>query len=107
MPKLHSHTTTISGFLKANPGPYSHYVLLDHQDWLAANNKPALEEEWRLILKNSRPGTRILLRSAAQQVGFFPDFVKEAVTFEREATRHTHQIDRVGTYASVYLAIVQ
>jgi len=107
LPKLHSHTTTISGFLKANPGAYSHYVLLDHQDWLSANNKPALEEEWRLILKNSRPGTRILLRSAAQQVDFFPGFVQEAVTFEQETTRHTHQLDRVGTYASVYLAIVQ
>lgn len=105
--KLHTHTTTISAFLQANPGPYSHYVLLDHQDWLAANDHAALEEEWRLILENSRPGTRILLRSAAQKVDFFPDFVQAAVTFEQETIAKTHQLDRVGTYASVYLAIVQ
>jgi len=105
--RIHLHTHTISGFLKDNPGAYSHFVLLDHQDWLAENNRPALEEEWRLILANSRPGTRILLRSAAEKVDFFPDFVRDTVAFEQEKTRQTHREDRVGTYASVYLGIVQ
>lgn len=104
---IKTHTTSISDFLKANPGKYSHYILLDHQDWLAANDIPALDEEWKLILENSKPGTRILLRSAAQEVDFFPDFVKEAVTFEQELTAKTHAEDRVGTYGSVYLAIVK
>ncbi|MCB0571771.1 MAG: BtaA family protein [Phaeodactylibacter sp.] len=105
--KIQTHTTTISSFLRENPRPYSHYVLLDHQDWLAANDRPALEEEWRLILENSRPGTRILLRSAAHEIDFFPGFVREAVEFEQEKTAETHQRDRVGTYASVYLGIVR
>ncbi|MCB9288777.1 MAG: BtaA family protein [Lewinellaceae bacterium] len=101
------YTGTISNFLKENPGHYSHFVLLDHQDWLAANDLPALEEEWRLILENSRPGARILLRSAAKEVDFFPGFVKEAVVFEKENTALVHREDRVGTYASVYLGIVK
>ncbi|MBV6426060.1 MAG: hypothetical protein KIPDCIKN_00551 [Haliscomenobacter sp.] len=105
--RIRTYTSSFSQFLKENPGTYSHFILLDHQDWLAANNLPALEEEWRLILENSRPGTRILLRSAAHEVDFFPDFVQKAVTFEQELTRITHQQDRVGTYASVYLAIVK
>lgn len=105
--KILTHTSTISNFLKANPKPYSHYVLLDHQDWLAANNRPALEEEWRLILQNSRKGTRILLRSAAEEIDFFPDFVYDAVEFEQDKTQATHEVDRVGTYASVYLGIVK
>lgn len=105
--KINTYTTTISEFLKANPGKYSHYILLDHQDWLAANDTAALEEEWALILENSRPGTRILLRSAAEKVDFFPDFVKERVVFEKEKTAVQHQLDRVGTYASTYLAIVK
>jgi len=105
--KIQLNTTTISRFLQQNPGKYSHYVLLDHQDWLAANNQAALEEEWDLILKNSRPGARILLRSAAEEIDFFPDFVLDAVTFEQEKTSATHQQDRVGTYASVYLGIVK
>jgi len=105
--RVQTHTTTISQFLLDHPGQYSHYILLDHQDWLAANDRLALAEEWRLILNNSRPGTRILLRSAAHEIDFFPDFVKDAVVFEQEKTAEAHQRDRVGTYASVYMAIVQ
>lgn len=103
----YSYTTTLSGFLKENPAEYSHYVLLDHQDWLAANNVPALEEEWSLILKNSKPGTRILMRSAAKEIDFFPDFVKDKVDFDKELSDQLHKEDRVGTYASVYLGIVK
>lgn len=105
--RVHTYSTTISDFLKNNPGAYSHYVLLDHQDWLAANDQAALDEEWELILKNSKPGTRILLRSAAKEVDYFPDFVKERLDFEQINTSHQHQLDRVGTYASVYLGVVQ
>jgi S-adenosylmethionine-diacylglycerol 3-amino-3-carboxypropyl transferase len=104
---IQTHTNTLTGFLKQNPHAYSHYVLLDHQDWLAANNRPALEEEWRTILENSQRGTRILLRSAAYEVDFFPHFVKTAVDFEKDLTLRTHAQDRVGTYGSVYLGIVK
>jgi S-adenosylmethionine-diacylglycerol 3-amino-3-carboxypropyl transferase len=107
MEQVQTYTSTVSDFLKQNPAKYSHYILLDHQDWLAANNIPALEEEWKLILQNSRPGTRILMRSAAHEVDFFPKFVLDAVDFEQELTTKTHREDRVGTYASVYLAIVK
>jgi S-adenosylmethionine-diacylglycerol 3-amino-3-carboxypropyl transferase len=105
--KIHTHTATITNFLDRNPAKYSHYILLDHQDWLAANDRAALIEEWRAILNNSRQGTRILLRSAADEVNFFPSFVHDQVVFEKEKTAETHQIDRVGTYGSVYLGIVK
>jgi len=105
--KIKTNTTTISQFLQDHPNQYSHYILLDHQDWLAEHNVPALEEEWRLILENSKPGTRILLRSAAEEVNFFPGFVHDAVEFEHEKTLETHERDRVGTYASVYMGIVK
>jgi S-adenosylmethionine-diacylglycerol 3-amino-3-carboxypropyl transferase len=104
--QIHTYDTTISDFLQQNPNEYSHFVLLDHQDWLAHHYPKALEEEWRLILQNSRKGTKILLRSASEQVDFFPNFVKERVTFEKDLTQKTHQLDRVGTYASVYLGEV-
>ncbi len=105
--KVNTYTTTMSSFLKANPNQYSHYILLDHQDWLAAHDVPALEEEWDLILRNSKPGTKILLRSAASKVDFFPDFVMDKIVFEKEKTTETHREDRVGTYASVYMGIVK
>lgn len=105
--KITTHTKTISQFLKDNPKAYSHYVLLDHQDWLAANDIPALQEEWDLILKNSKPGTKILMRSGATTIDFFPEFVKEAVYFDDETTKSQHKLDRVGTYGSVYLGVVK
>ncbi len=104
---IQTYTSTISDHLKNNPGTYSHFVLLDHQDWLAANHPEALKEEWSLILKNSKPGTKILLRSAAKEIDFFPDFVKEQVYFDEQRTNEVHDLDRVGTYASVYLGIVK
>ena len=105
--RINTHTTTLSNFLEDNPGQYSHYVLLDHQDWLAAHNVPELEREWRLILANSKPGTKILMRSAATEIDFFPDFVLEQVDFDSANTEQIHKQDRVGTYASVYLGIVK
>lgn len=105
--KIQTHTTTISQFLQKHPNSYSHYVLLDHQDWLAAHDVAALNEEWQLILKNSQPGTKILLRSGATKVDFFPDFVQERVCFEQIDTSLQHRLDRVGTYGSVYCGVVR
>ena len=96
------HTSTISDFLKDNSQSYSHYILLDHQDWLAAHNVPALNEEWELILKNSSPGTQILMRSAAMRIDFFPEFILDKLEFETELSAKLHKLDRVGTYGSVY-----
>lgn len=104
---LRQYNTTISDFLRSNPGSYSHFILLDHQDWLAANNRPALAEEWDLILSNSRPGTKILMRSAADEIRFLPNYVLERVRFDRDTAKQQHYQDRVGTYGSVYIGEVQ
>ncbi len=101
--KLQLHTTTIADFLLNNPGAYSHFVLLDHQDWLAANAPAALVEEWELILANSRPGTKILIRSASPNPDVVPPFVKEKVKFHTHLSDLSQQMDRVGTYAGTFL----
>ncbi len=104
--RVKTHTATLSQFLQNNPGQYTHFVLLDHQDWMAAHNRPALSEEWNLILQNSAPGASILLRSAAMKVDFIPDFVYQKVKFDASRADVTLQNDRVGTYASVLLGSV-
>jgi S-adenosylmethionine-diacylglycerol 3-amino-3-carboxypropyl transferase len=101
--KISTHTTTLSDYLDKNPGQYTHFVLLDHQDWLAANNREALDQEWELILQNSAPGARILFRSAAEKPDFLPGFVTDRVKFDITPTHFSHSTDRVGTYASVHL----
>ena len=100
------HTDTVTGFLRTNPGEYSHFVLLDHQDWLAWHNLPALVAEWRQIFRNSRRGTKILLRSAGPDLSFLPPSVTARLRFFPELTHPLHQVDRVGTYGSLHLAEV-
>ncbi len=105
--RIRCHTTSIARFLREHPGSYSHYVLLDHQDWLAWKDPVGLREEWDLILANSRPGTRILLRSAGLDCRFIPDAIQTRLRFHPHLTEPLHRKDRVGTYGSLHLAEVR
>ncbi|HMR64123.1 MAG TPA: BtaA family protein [Anaerolineae bacterium] len=105
--RVQAYTCSLAAFLTDRPELYSHYLLLDHQDWLAWHNPTALEAEWQLILANSRPGTKILMRSAGPNVDFLPDAVKEALRFRPDLTVPLHHTDRVGTYGSLHLAEVR
>ena len=104
--RLKSYTTTLSGFLREYPGQYTHFVLLDHQDWLAAHDTEALRDEWELILANSAPGAKILMRSAGVNLDFVPEAIRTRVRFFPESTEALHQLDRVGTYGSLHFAEV-
>ena len=102
---IRTHVSTLSGFLRDHPGRYTHFVLLDHQDWLAHHLPEALEEEWELILANSAPGAKILLRSAGLDASFLPARVTRRLRFFPELTAPLHVGDRVGTYGSLHLAV--
>jgi len=102
--KIITHNSTIANFLREYPGAYSHYVLLDHQDWMAAHRPEALDEEWRLILENSRPGTTVLMRSASPVIDFIPHFARERLTEDTARTDALHRLDRVGTYGCTLFA---
>lgn len=104
--RVRIYNDTVSGFLRRHPGRYSHFVLLDHQDWMVRHEPDALAEEWELILRNSRPGTRILMRSAGAHVDFIPEFARRALRFFPQRTAELHRLDRVGTYGSLYAAEV-
>lgn len=104
--RITTHSTTVANFLREHPAAYSHYVLLDHQDWLAAHKPQALEEEWQLILENSRPGTRILMRSASPVIDFIPAFAMQRLRLNQVLADDLHLQDRVGTYGCTLLADV-
>jgi S-adenosylmethionine-diacylglycerol 3-amino-3-carboxypropyl transferase len=101
------HNATITQFLQENPGKYSHFVLLDHQDWLAWHNTDLLLEEWEEIFRSSRTGAKILLRSAGPDLRFLPEMVTCRLRFFPELTQPLHAQDRVGTYGSLHLAEVK
>jgi S-adenosylmethionine-diacylglycerol 3-amino-3-carboxypropyl transferase len=101
--RIHTHTTSITNFLQKNPGQYTHFVLLDHLDWLANNDMAAMIEEWEQVLANSLPGTKILLRSACERPDVVPDFVRRRVRFRDDLSAPQAKLDRVGTYAGTFL----
>jgi S-adenosylmethionine-diacylglycerol 3-amino-3-carboxypropyl transferase len=104
--RVSTYTTTLSDFLRQRPGDYTHFVLLDHQDWLAWHAPADLREEWELILANSRPGARILMRSAGFRLDFIPRSIAAALRFRPDLTERLHPADRVGTYGSLHFAEV-
>lgn len=104
--RVHTYTSTLTDFMKCHRDEYTHFILLDHQDWLAWHQPQALVEEWQQILKNSRSGSKILLRSASGNLDFLPEYAKEAVRFRQDLTDPLHPQDRVGTYGSMHLAEV-
>lgn len=104
--RIKCFSMSFTDFLKKNPGEYSHFVLLDHQDWLAWNDPQALEEEWNQIFRNSYPGSKILLRSAGFDVDFLNDIDQSKIKFRNELTMPLHRLDRVGTYGSFHMAEV-
>lgn len=104
--RLKTHTATVANFLREHPGWYTHFVLLDHQDWLAAHDTVALREEWDLILANSAPGAKVLMRSAGLDVGFIPESARARLRFFPQRTGALHPLDRVGTYGSLHFAEV-
>lgn len=105
--KIETHDSSLLTFLENNPGTYSHFALLDHQDWMARSHPRQLTREWKLILDNAKAGARILFRSAGKSLDFLPNFVSQDVDFQPQETKKAHRRDRVGTYGSTHLAIVQ
>ena len=65
-----------------------------------------MREEWELILQNSAPGTKVLMRSAGLTVGFIPEDIRAKLQFQPLVTHDLHLQDRVGTYGSTHFAEV-
>jgi S-adenosylmethionine-diacylglycerol 3-amino-3-carboxypropyl transferase len=93
----------MADFLELNEVDISQFILLDHQDWMAAHLPLELEREWKAILMRSSENAKMLMRSAGITVDFIPDFVHEKVHFDDELAREHHLSDRVGTYASMHI----
>lgn len=55
--RLTIRTGTVTSVLQAQgDASVSHFVMLDHQDWMAAHAQEALAEEWSEILRSGRRG---------------------------------------------------
>ncbi len=108
------HTDSVQGFLEKGDTPISRFILLDHMDWLSDHFFPLLESEWQAILSRAAPSTRILWRSGGLRTDFIdrvqvmhdgkPTMLPELLKYHQEQAAQLHELDRVHTYGSFYIA---
>jgi len=109
---IEPHTCTVTEFLAAGREPISHFVLLDHMDWMSSYYPAALIEEWNAILERAAPEARILLRSAHAmppfldwlRVGPEQSRLDELFDFAHQMATQLQREDRVHTYAGFIIA---
>jgi S-adenosylmethionine-diacylglycerol 3-amino-3-carboxypropyl transferase len=112
--RISLHTMTVSKFLQKHSEPITHAVLLDHMDWLYARDTHELQHEWQALVDRSPGTTRVIWRSAAEEV---PDLVTlpvqtmgksvalgQLLSFNRAKADELHIKDRVHTYQSFHIA---
>jgi S-adenosylmethionine-diacylglycerol 3-amino-3-carboxypropyl transferase len=112
--KISTHTGTLTDFLDTRNGDITRFILLDHMDWLSAAKLDVLRDEWQSILKAGKKGARMIWRSGGVNVTFVDPLMVEfrgktlrlgdLLTYYPEITQKLHQLDRVHTYGSFYLA---
>jgi S-adenosylmethionine-diacylglycerol 3-amino-3-carboxypropyl transferase len=112
--RIHVHTNSVQGFLEHHPGTISRFVLLDHMDWLSDNYFALLESEWQSIIDRAAPNTRILWRSGGLKTEFLnrvrvkvkgqQKMLPELLRYHESLANQLHQLDRVHTYGSFYIA---
>ncbi len=112
--RISVHTDTVTHFLETQDIQISHFVLLDHMDWLSNYQYAELKREWQAIVNSAWERSRILFRSACFKVEyvdpipvFFQDreyHLADLLHYDNDLAQELHQKDRVHTYGSFYIA---
>jgi S-adenosylmethionine-diacylglycerol 3-amino-3-carboxypropyl transferase len=111
---IQTHTCDLTSFLQAHGGTFSHFVLLDHMDWLSTQENHLLQKEWQSSLDRARTGAMFLWRSGGREVDFVDPLcvnfqgreqrVGDLLTYDLATADRLHPVDRVHTYGSFYIA---
>jgi S-adenosylmethionine-diacylglycerol 3-amino-3-carboxypropyl transferase len=114
--RVSAHTCTVTDFLRRTDERVSKFVLLDHMDWMSANDPGALAEEWNAILARAAHASRVIFRSAHSWPGYLDHVevgeradrrpLSEALRFHPGLAARLHANDRVHTYAGFHIADV-
>ncbi|MEM8864165.1 MAG: BtaA family protein [Planctomycetota bacterium] len=112
--RVNTHTTTILDHLQAGEQKYSHFILLDHMDWMAENMADVLATQWQAIVDRSDEGAKVLWRSAAMVCEFVDPItvttggqqhkLGQLLEYDQDQAEALHKLDRVHTYCSFYIA---
>lgn len=112
--RISVHTSDLTRFVRNHASPISHYVLLDHMDWLSHENPESLRDEWQALLAKAQPRAKFLWRSGGFKVDYVDPLivrigrtaarVGELLRYHETQARDCHSRDRVHTYGSFYVA---
>ena len=112
--RVSTHTDSVQGFLEKHDGTISRFILLDHMDWLSDRFFPLLESEWQAIVDRAAPDARLIWRSGGLRTDFIDQIqvnrngqlqpVSPMLNYNLELANQLHEIDRVHTYGSFYIA---
>jgi S-adenosylmethionine-diacylglycerol 3-amino-3-carboxypropyl transferase len=113
LPRLKIHTGTVTDVLRSAEPGFTRFVLLDHMDWMSCHHPAGLIDEWNAILEKSRPGARVIFRSAGLRVNFLDHLrvrhggreveLGSILTYHPELAAELHAKDRVHTYGSFHI----
>lgn len=112
--RISTHTSSVAEFLPSCSQAITHFVLLDHMDWLSSAKGPWLAQEWQGIVERAAPRARVIWRSG----GLRSDFVDrtevrvdgrrtrvgELLQYDTGLANLLHPLDRVHTYGSFWIA---
>ena len=112
--QVHVHTASVEQFLRSTDLGFSRFILLDHMDWLSSHDFHLLESEWDAILHRATSDARVLWRSGGLRTDFVDRVtvdrggqkrkLHELLSYDRETANRLHDLDRVHTYGSFYIA---
>lgn len=112
--RISTHTDSVQGFLDKHDGQISRFILLDHMDWLSDHFFPMLESEWQAIVNRAAPAARLIWRSGGLRTDFIDQVqiehngklqkISPMLSYNRDLADKLHQVDRVHTYGSFYIA---
>ncbi|MBT0667517.1 DUF3419 family protein [Novosphingobium profundi] len=86
-------------------GAFNRFILLDAQDWMSDGQ---LTDLWAELTRVSRPGARVLFRTAAAPSllpGRVPEAILEGWDYREAESRRATQDDRSSIYGGVHLYV--
>lgn len=105
-PRVTVHHTSFTDYLASRPtASLDRYVLLDAQDWM---DDAALNALWHQITRTSRPGARVIFRTAAVET-LLPGRVEPGLLsrwrYDAERSASLHARDRSAIYGGFHLYV--
>ncbi len=112
--RVHTHNNSIMDHLLEVGRKYSHFVLLDHMDWMAEHLHDVLQKQWQTIIDSADDGARFLWRGASVICDFVDPIevqvdgqtrrLGELLEYDPKLAEELHAKDRVNTYGSFTIA---